>query len=670
MLLHLADVSIRSFLLALLAGSALWLLRNRRTAALQHAVWTLVMCGMLALFAFGQALPHFTLRVLDSGPVAPQAAAQADAEKPIFDPTALEGKSHESSAVQIRSPLTWRTVALSAYGVVALLFLAQFATGVFLVRKLLTTGRPISIEGVTNAYESDQIAVPFTVGWVHPRILLPAKWREWEREKLEAVLAHEGAHVRRRDNLVAALSGLNRCVLWFHPLAWVLQRKLSFLAEKACDESCVAELGDRERYARLLLDMASVVDHSHGRLRYYAMTMAAGSHLQQRIDSLLQNRRRFSRGMTRNAWAVLILCGIPLVLGAAALELDRRPAPLRLQMPRWTAPAPPAINIGQSRPVLPARAATVQLAQAQTPPVPASSVQPYTPKWDSISIKPCAAGDGAGRSGRGGAGGRGIPASPPGELFVNCMSVWELINHYVQNGQDPLLNDFGGPFEPRRIRGGPSWIYSDLYTLDAKSSDPAVNGPGADVTSRTYRKTLNGPMLQALIESRFQLKSHREVEQIPMYSLEVASSGLKLQPMEEGGCIPPEPRRDSPLPSAGEKPLCIVHAGWEGPNWVIDAGGQSLRNLAGSLGGMITDRPVLDKTGITGLFNFRLVFAHDGESPGMFPPGARSPFPPSNVTPAPPLSVVLEQQLGIRLSPDAGPREYIVIDSVERPTPQ
>ena len=77
-----------------------------------------------------------------------------------------------------------------------------------------------------------------------------------------------------------------------------MQRKLAFLAEQACDESCVAEL-DRERYAHLLLEMASVVDRSQGRLRYHALTMAAGSHLQQRIDALLQDRRRFSRGLSR-----------------------------------------------------------------------------------------------------------------------------------------------------------------------------------------------------------------------------------------------------------------------------------------------------------------------------------------------------------------------------------
>jgi len=259
--------------------------------------------------------------------------------------------------------------------------------------------------------------------------------------------------------------------------------------------------------------------------------------------------------------------------------------------------------------------------------------------------------------------------SPPGELFVNCMSVWELINHYVSTGPEPLLNDSGGPFEKLRIRGGPDWIYSDLYTIDAKSSDPAVAG-SADPNSPAARRMLNGPMLQTLLENRFQLKTRREVEQTAMFSLIVANSGFKLQPMEQGGCIPHEP--GTPLRVAnmfppGQKPLCITHTGWEGPNWTIDAAGQGLANLAGALGGIVTDRPVLDKTGIKGLFSFHLVFAHDQNAPGRFPPGLPSPFLPSDVSAAPTLPTVLEQQLGLTLVPDTGPREYIVIDSVARP---
>src|SRR5580693_524523 len=64
MLAHLTDVSIRSLLLAFSAVVALGILWNRRSAALQHAVWTAVVCGMLALFTFGQAMPRLPLPIV------------------------------------------------------------------------------------------------------------------------------------------------------------------------------------------------------------------------------------------------------------------------------------------------------------------------------------------------------------------------------------------------------------------------------------------------------------------------------------------------------------------------------------------------------------------------------------------------------------------------------
>jgi len=139
---------------------------------------------------------------------------------------------------------------VSAYGTIALAFLAQFVTGMFLIRKLLATAHPVSCSGANDVYESEMIAVPFTVGWVRPRILLPANWRQWERGKLEAVLAHEGAHARRHDGLVAALAGLNRCIFWFHPLAWILQRKLALLAEQACDEWALISTSASTRFCK------------------------------------------------------------------------------------------------------------------------------------------------------------------------------------------------------------------------------------------------------------------------------------------------------------------------------------------------------------------------------------------------------------------------------------
>jgi len=333
MLAHLADVSIRSILLALPAATVLWILQSRRTAALQHAVWAVVVCGMLALFAFGQALPRLPLRILDR----PAAAVPATPPAVFANPT-LPDEASEAAQLLPRIPakpshsIDWTGVAVFGYIAIAFAFPTQFVTGMLLIRRLLATALVARGHALrATVYESAVIAVPLTVGWLRPGVLLPLEWREWSPEKLAAVLAHEGAHVRRRDGLVAALAAVNRCVFWFHPLAWMLERKLALLAEQACDESCVALLGNRERYAHLLLEMALVLDGSQGRLRRHAMTMAAGSHIRQRIDSLLQEGRTFSRGLPWTGWLAVALCGIPLVFGAGAVEFDRQPQSLGLE---------------------------------------------------------------------------------------------------------------------------------------------------------------------------------------------------------------------------------------------------------------------------------------------------------------------------------------------------
>jgi uncharacterized protein (TIGR03435 family) len=194
-----------------------------------------------------------------------------------------------------------------------------------------------------------------------------------------------------------------------------------------------------------------------------------------------------------------------------------------------------------------------------------------------------------------------------------------------------------------------------------------ANGPTEGPTPASAM--LMGSMLWALLEDRFHLKAHREVEEVPMYAMTVAESGFKLQPMEQGGCTPMDRTKGhvvSELFPPGQKPLCVNHVGWNGPNWTLDGAGQSLSKLAGALS-ITTDRHVLDKTGVTGEFTFHLVYAHDADTPGDFPAGLR-PFPPSDAPPAASIFTVLEQQLGLKLVPDKGPRGYIVIDHVERPS--
>jgi len=305
-------------------------------------------------------------------------------------------------------------------------------------------------------------------------------------------------------------------------------------------------------------------------------------------------------------------------------------------------------------------------AMAQTP-------AGQKPQFEIASVKPCAPGDGTGRGvpgQRGAAGGGGSVIPSPGRLFVNCMSVSSMINIYLTvSDAERLINDSSRLIgdDQRRVRGGPGWVYSDRYTINAETSDRAAAGPTGGPIPDTL---LLGPMLRLLLEDRFQLKTHRDTEEVTMYSLTIAKGGLKIKPMEEGGCVPFDlstGRRPWEVFKPGEKPLCSQGTGVAESDWTIYGAGQAMSNLAGMLT-TVTGRHVFDKTGLSGRFNYNLRFAHDDTTPGEFPPGMPSPFPQSDVPAGRSLFTVLEEQLGLKLVPDKGPRGYLVIDRVERPS--
>ena len=164
-----------------------------------------------------------------------------------------------------------------------------------------------------------------------------------------------------------------------------------------------------------------------------------------------------------------------------------------------------------------------------------------------------------------------------------------------------------------RVRGGPDWVRSERYTIDA------IAGSAADV------ETMRGPMLLALLEQRFRLKAHIEAEQIPAFELTVAKGGLKLRPGGTGACAPLSeigswrPRGFADV-RRGEKPTCGFFGFRNGSNTVTVGGEITLdalvRQLSTPPGGTF-DAPlggirVIDKTGITDTFNFVLEYVRDG----------------------------------------------------------
>lgn len=174
--------------------------------------------------------------------------------------------------------------------------------------------------GTTAVHECPLVRVPLTLGALRPRILLPADWLEWPTEKLQAVLTHEASHVARADCAVTLLVELNRCVYWFHPLAWWLRGHLSRLAEEACDDAAIDLTGDRTTYARHLLEVAAEVSHQSGRVIHPGVSMARRSNVETRINTILDFHRPLTKRLN---WATtLLLLGviIPAIALAAALR--------------------------------------------------------------------------------------------------------------------------------------------------------------------------------------------------------------------------------------------------------------------------------------------------------------------------------------------------------------
>jgi uncharacterized protein (TIGR03435 family) len=205
-----------------------------------------------------------------------------------------------------------------------------------------------------------------------------------------------------------------------------------------------------------------------------------------------------------------------------------------------------------------------------------------------------------------------------------------------------------------QLSGGPSWISTEGYTINAKA--PAEGTP----EERWKKMKL---MLQVLLEDRFQLKFHRESKEMPTYALTVAKGGLKLPPAD---CIPfDETNRPAP-PAPGQPPIRFcgnMRISRNGPNSVVDAYGTTTADLVGWLSS-VTSRVVIDKTGHTGTFDAKFEYAPDLLQSA--PAGEGSVAPPPETAPA--LITVLQEKFGLKLESERGQVEILVIDRVERPS--
>ncbi len=248
--------------------------------------------------------------------------------------------------------------------------------------------------------------------------------------------------------------------------------------------------------------------------------------------------------------------------------------------------------------------------------------------------------------------GGGPGTNSPGLLRMNCQTVSILMQQAYGDFADGQTHHMAKRLD---IEGGPSWMSSERFTINAKPETPQKN------------TMMRGPMLQALLEDRFKLKFHRETRRIPVYELTMVKPGSKsLQPtkadcftVDFNNLTPPPP-----LPRPGERPRLICGAVWRSPNG-LGIQRTTMGNLAEQFS-LLLNRNVIDKTGIAGAFDIDVEFApEDVDMPAVDPADGRAAEQQARDEA---WIFAAVRKLGLKLQSAKGPGEFIVIDHLERPS--
>jgi uncharacterized protein (TIGR03435 family) len=419
--------------------------------------------------------------------------------------------------------------------------------------RAIEMGLPIPVRS------SAMLREPGVFGVFRPVLLLPEGiTNRLTGAQLDAIVAHEMCHVRRRDNLMTSMHMVVEAVFWFHPLVWWIGARLIEERERACDEEVLRAGNDAQTYAEGILKVCEFYLKSP----LECVAGVAGGSLNKRIEDIMGNR--VARGLSVGKKMLLACAGMLAVAGPVAIGIVNAP---RIQAQAQLDAAPLEFEVASIRPK----------------PLEGASYHP------GFSIS-------------------GIRVTLSGPLKDLVMTAYNVKEYQVS--------------------GEPAW--SELFEIAAKA--PGESAP----TMQQARR-----MLQTLLAERFQLKLHRERKEFPVYELVVAKGGPKLKE------------------SAPETEFGIsAHDAYGFPTYEMAFSKSSMATLVLQcsyypLQGSI-DRPCLDKTGLTGKYDFKLDWAQ---------PGAQADAPDG-----PSIFAAMREQIELNLEPAKAAIDALVIEHVEKPT--
>ena len=573
-----------------LFAAAIWIVATalrRNGAALRYRLW--MAASLKFLVPFGALISVGARFAWHSAPAATTAWPLMVEE--VFSPQATVAATPAGGDAALSHAAAFVPAALMAVwaagsAVVLFAWWRQWrAVRAALARATSADPSTPAVDGIAVLSSPDRVE-PGLVGVWRPVLLLPSGLCEHiPPDGLNAILAHERCHLRRRDNLTAALHMAVEAIFWFHPAVWWIETRLVEERERACDEAVLSSGAAPHAYAEAILTVC----------RYYveSPTIAAagvtGANLERRIESIVSNERARPLGRFMTATiAVLAVCvtAAPVALGAMVAS---RPA-------------------------------------AQAPAVPSGPLS-----FQAASIKPNKSLQGDRASG----------FQPGGRFVARNMALRNLIAiAYGEPAPLPLV----------RVLGGPDWLDSDRYDIEAKSD---ANFP--ETAAQPGFSSSGEQMLRTLLVERFKLAAHTESREMAVYALVPARadrprpSGLVASTGAD--CTMPPVLAGAGLPPCG---LAFVPDADPGVRH-YRARNVTMEQLARSFSAFIgtgIDRVIVDRTRLDKGFSFDLRFA----------PPAAGGSPDIGIS----IFTAFQEQLGLRLEPTRAPVNIVVIDHAER----
>jgi uncharacterized protein (TIGR03435 family) len=539
---------------------------------------------------------------------------------------------------------------------------------------------------------SASIFEPGVFGIFRPVLLLPAGIGDrLAPAELQAILGHELCHVRRRDNLWAVIHMIVEAVFWFHPLVWWLGGRLIDERERACDEDVLRRGSEAEAYAEGILKVCEFYLQSP----LECAAGVTGSNLKKRIEAIMTNRPKLNLNLSKKAglvFAGLLAIATPVILGITrAPELRAQAQPVSKQeiTGAWQGklPAPQAPN-GESRVVFKiskadgvALKALLYFIDQNPTPFNATNV---TIKGSALKISIEAlnvvfegtlTGDGNTINGKITQGAEARPLSlvratdqtawaipepppPPKRMPANAKPEFAVATikptrpdaprgGYGIRGEEVTTTavtvswmiKLAFNVHAHQISGGPAWLESERYDTVGKPDIPGQ-------PNRDQMKL----MVQKLLADRFQLRFHTEKKELPVYAMVVAKGGPKIT-------VSAGDPNDFPGIGFGREPGVLSLIGRN----------TGLNGVANGLQSNILDKPVVDQTGLTGRYDFTLRWTPDPTQWANF--GIPATVNPNELDAPPDIFTAFEQQLGLKLQPTRAFVDVMVIDRIERPSP-